>query len=89
MNINTIHKKLNSVVLSFEGVLHDVGVNNVLELLGVREYRVAYEMLSDILHEDEIPIPQNTYDELVHVGKTLNVDGSYWEDLSKLVTKGE
>lgn len=81
-NNDQIDAVLRSIVLSFRGTLHEVGITNVIELLDVREYKVGLEVLCDILGEDQIPIPEITFSQLVAIGEYLKVKSSYWESLT-------
>jgi hypothetical protein len=87
LGIKSVNEKLQSIVLSLNNTLSEVGIENVLGFLQVGEYQLGFEVLCDILHEDDIAVPQNVYEELVCIGKALKIDKTYWENL--LVEKNQ
>ncbi len=83
MEILQLKNDLIIVAQSFSGSLPEVGINDVIGFVKVGELKLALEVLCDILHEDSIHVPNETYARISSIGELLGVNKSYWEDLRK------
>lgn len=81
LNIHQLDAHLNVLVSSFKGALPDAGIETLVELLSVREYKVAFEILCDLLAEQDLRIPKDSFDRLVTIGQSLGADPSYWRGI--------
>ncbi|OAD19605.1 hypothetical protein THIOM_004747 [Candidatus Thiomargarita nelsonii] len=77
-----IRERLQAVVLSVRRVHPDMYLENVFDFVKYGEWKLAVEVLCDNLYEDKRYIPQDTFSDLIAVGKVLSVDSRYWKDIN-------
>jgi hypothetical protein len=84
-----LDKELSYIVHSFEGKLHDMGVESVADLIEVGERQIAIEVLCELLNEDSVPVESDVYKRIVKVGERLRVKKMYFECLKPLIIKDQ
>lgn len=80
-----LEKKLLSVVNKMKNKLSARDIEYILDLFEHNEMGVAYEHLCVQLNEYSIPISKELYDEISELGKSMDIEASYYTDLEELI----
>jgi hypothetical protein len=82
LDIQLLAGRLIALVLSFKGALPEAGMETLEGLLAVREYKVAFEILCDLLSEQGLEVPKDSFAQLVSISESLGIDPSYLKGIA-------
>lgn len=80
-----LEKKFLRVMDELKNKLSSEDIEYILDLFEHNEMGVAYEHLCVQLNEYYIPISKELYDEISELGKTMDIEASYYTDLEELI----
>jgi hypothetical protein len=86
IDYDNLDKKLSHIVDSFKGSWCEVCIKDVSDLIYMREYKIAIELLCENLQEDSVPIPEDVYLSITEVCEIMHVESVYWKNLPSLIT---
>jgi len=82
-----IEKELISLIKKFKARLSKDDYKNAIEFAEHREWGVSYELLCEQLYEFEVDIEVDEYSEIKVLGKKMDIDEMYWNNLKQLIKK--
>lgn len=65
--------------------LPEQDIQNISEDIHHHEWGVAFETLCVQIYEYDIPVNTDYYNRMANLGKSMNIDPSYWLPLKKLI----
>lgn len=85
---NENEKEILAIVNDLSPVLPERVRANVAELARAREWGIAVEVLSEMLHEDSVRITDNVFHRIKRLAQSMKLDDAYWKQLGPLVDRG-
>lgn len=62
-------------------------LEEIEELLLHDEWGMAYETLCSEIQEEKLQVSRDIYSQIVYIGKDLEIDPWYWEEIKKYQSK--
>jgi hypothetical protein len=82
VDLQGLEARVEALLASLRAALPGLHLGMVPELIAVREWQVALEMIFDhLFDQNEGRCPGGVYEELLALAQILNVERRYWEDL--------
>ena len=81
MDIEKIKQDIIGNLNNLKNVLPDTGFEDINEYMEVGEYKLAMEVLCNMIFEYNILISKKNYMNIMGLCKNLCIDGKYWEPL--------
>ena len=82
LTLEQLEEKTRSLVLALENEVDDASyLEDVRQLVSVREWKVAVEILCELLQEEGWPLSESSLHKLAELAAALGVGGNYWQPL--------